>query len=38
MIYGLIMFAAVPFCPPDLPIKNNPIHVNTFCWRREEKC
>lgn len=36
MIYSLIMFAAAPFFQPDLLIKNNPIHMNTFCWGREE--
>lgn len=37
MLYGLIMFAAAPFCPPDLPIKNNHFHVSTFFYRREDK-
>lgn len=37
MIYSIVLLAATPFCPPpDLSIKNNPFHVNTFQWRKED--
>ena len=35
-LYTLIVFATTPFFPPDLPIKKNPIHINTFYWKRED--
>lgn len=35
VLYSFIMFTTMPFFPPDLPIKKNPIHMNTFYWRKE---